>query len=37
MAGFLTGAIKAQTQFDKSDFRHIVPRYSAEARRAVNR
>ena len=32
--GFLTGAIGAETQFDKSDFRNIVPRFSEEARRA---
>jgi aryl-alcohol dehydrogenase-like predicted oxidoreductase len=30
--GFLTGAIKADTQFTKDDFRNIVPRFSAEAR-----
>lgn len=32
--GFLTGAIKEDTQFDKNDFRNIVPRFSAENRRA---
>lgn len=32
--GFLTGAIKEDTQFDKSDFRNIVPRFTAENRRA---
>ncbi len=32
--GFLTGAISAKTQFDKTDFRSIVPRFSAEAREA---
>ncbi len=32
--GFLTGAISDKTEFDKSDFRNIVPRFSAEARRA---
>lgn len=32
--GFLTGAIKEDTQFDKSDFRNIVPRFSAENRKA---
>ena len=32
--GFLTGAINANTQFDKSDFRNVVPRFTAEARRA---
>jgi aryl-alcohol dehydrogenase-like predicted oxidoreductase len=32
--GFLTGAISKDTQFDKSDFRNIVPRFSAENRDA---
>lgn len=32
--GFLTGAIDANTAFDKSDFRNIVPRFSPEARQA---
>ncbi len=32
--GFLTGAINASTQFDSTDFRNIVPRFSEEARRA---
>src|ERR1700684_3087931 len=32
--GFLTGAIDKDTQFDKSDFRNIVPRFSAENREA---
>ena len=32
--GFLTGAISDKTEFDKSDFRSIVPRFSAEARKA---
>lgn len=32
--GFLTGAIKKDTQFDKSDFRNIVPRFSADNREA---
>jgi aryl-alcohol dehydrogenase-like predicted oxidoreductase len=32
--GFLTGAINKDTQFDKSDFRNIVPRFSAENRNA---
>lgn len=32
--GFLTGAISEKTEFDKTDFRNIVPRFSAEARRA---
>jgi len=32
--GFLTGAIDQKTTFDKTDFRNIVPRFSAEARKA---
>ena len=32
--GFLTGAIDANTAFDKTDFRNIVPRFSEENRRA---
>jgi aryl-alcohol dehydrogenase-like predicted oxidoreductase len=32
--GFLTGAISEKTEFDKSDFRSIVPRFSEEARKA---
>jgi aryl-alcohol dehydrogenase-like predicted oxidoreductase len=32
--GFLTGAISESTTFDKTDFRNIVPRFSAEARKA---
>lgn len=32
--GFLTGAIKAETQFSKDDFRNVVPRFSTEARQA---
>jgi aryl-alcohol dehydrogenase-like predicted oxidoreductase len=32
--GFLTGAIKADTPFDKTDFRAIVPRFTAENRKA---
>jgi len=32
--GFLTGAIKADTTFDKSDFRNALPRFSAEFRKA---
>lgn len=32
--GFLTGAINDKTTFDKTDFRNIVPRFSAEARKA---
>jgi aryl-alcohol dehydrogenase-like predicted oxidoreductase len=32
--GFLTGAIKEDTEFDKSDFRNIVPRFAPENRKA---
>ncbi|MEW6371981.1 MAG: aldo/keto reductase [Pseudomonadota bacterium] len=32
--GFLTGGINAATQFDASDFRNTVPRFSPEAREA---
>ncbi|MFT3827887.1 MAG: aldo/keto reductase [Chitinophagaceae bacterium] len=32
--GFLTGAINANTQFDSTDFRNIVPRFSEENRKA---
>jgi len=32
--GFLTGSITAQTQFDSTDFRNIVPRFSEENRKA---
>jgi aryl-alcohol dehydrogenase-like predicted oxidoreductase len=32
--GFLTGAIDANTKFDSTDFRNIVPRFTAEARQA---
>lgn len=32
--GFLTGKITAETQFDPSDFRNILPRFTPEARRA---
>jgi aryl-alcohol dehydrogenase-like predicted oxidoreductase len=32
--GFLTGAITEDTPFDSGDFRNLVPRFSAEARRA---
>lgn len=32
--GFLTGKIDENTKFDSSDFRNIVPRFSAEARKA---
>ncbi len=33
-AGFLTGKIDENTQFDSGDFRNFVPRFSAEARKA---
>lgn len=32
--GFLTGAISDTTTFDSNDFRNVVPRFSAEARKA---
>jgi aryl-alcohol dehydrogenase-like predicted oxidoreductase len=32
--GFLTGAINADTQFDKGDFRNLIPRLTAENRKA---
>jgi aryl-alcohol dehydrogenase-like predicted oxidoreductase len=32
--GFLTGKIDASTTFDSKDFRNVVPRFSAEARKA---
>ena len=32
--GFLTGAISADTKFDKADFRNVVPRFSEENRKA---
>jgi aryl-alcohol dehydrogenase-like predicted oxidoreductase len=32
--GFLTGTIKEDTQFDKTDFRNVVPRFTAENRKA---
>jgi aryl-alcohol dehydrogenase-like predicted oxidoreductase len=32
--GFLTGKMDATTQFDKNDFRNIVPRFTPEARQA---
>jgi aryl-alcohol dehydrogenase-like predicted oxidoreductase len=32
--GFLTGKIDENTEFDKSDFRNSVPRFSPEARKA---
>ncbi|QII29153.1 aldo/keto reductase [Stenotrophomonas maltophilia] len=33
-AGFLTGKIDEHTQFDATDFRTVVPRFSVESRRA---
>jgi aryl-alcohol dehydrogenase-like predicted oxidoreductase len=33
-AGFLTGKIDENTKFDPTDFRNIVPRFTAEARKA---
>ena len=35
--GFLTGKIDKNTQFDKTDFRNTVPRFSAENRQANGR
>jgi aryl-alcohol dehydrogenase-like predicted oxidoreductase len=35
--GYLTGAINAETSFDKNDFRNIVPRFSEENRKANQR
>lgn len=35
--GFLTGAINENTTFDSTDFRNIVPRFAAEARKANQR
>jgi aryl-alcohol dehydrogenase-like predicted oxidoreductase len=32
--GFLTGAISETTQLDKNDFRNVIPRFTAEARKA---
>jgi len=32
--GFLTGTIREDTQFDKSDFRNVVPRFTPENRKA---
>ena len=32
--GFLTGAISEKTEFNKSDFRNILPRFPAETRKA---
>jgi aryl-alcohol dehydrogenase-like predicted oxidoreductase len=36
-AGFLTGKINQTTQFDKTDFRNIVPRFTPEARKQTRR
>lgn len=33
-AGFLTGKIDPATEFDKTDFRNLVPRFTPEARKA---
>jgi aryl-alcohol dehydrogenase-like predicted oxidoreductase len=33
-AGFLTGTIDTTTRFDPTDFRNVVPRFSADARKA---
>ncbi len=35
--GFLTGTIDAATQFEKNDFRNVVPRFSVDARQANQR
>lgn len=35
--GFLTGAINADTKFDATDFRNVVPRFSEAARQANQR
>lgn len=32
--GFLTGAISADTKFDSTDFRNVVPRFTPEARKS---
>ncbi|HUL82031.1 MAG TPA: aldo/keto reductase [Gammaproteobacteria bacterium] len=32
--GFLTGKVDENTKFDKGDFRNVVPRFTAEARKA---
>jgi aryl-alcohol dehydrogenase-like predicted oxidoreductase len=32
--GFLTGAISESTEFDSKDFRNVVPRFTAQARKA---
>ena len=32
--GFLTGQISQDTQFDKTDFRNVVPRFTEESRKA---
>ena len=35
--GFLTGAISDKTEFDKTDFRNIVPRFSSEVEKRTRR
>jgi aryl-alcohol dehydrogenase-like predicted oxidoreductase len=35
--GFLTGKIDANTKFDSSDFRNVVPRFTPETRKANQR
>jgi len=35
--GFLTGAINENTTFDSTDFRNVVPRFTAQARKANQR
>lgn len=35
--GFLTGAINADTKFDATDFRNVVPRFAKQARQANQR
>jgi len=35
--GFLTGAIQIDTEFDKTDFRNVVPRFAADNRSANQR
>ena len=32
--GFLTGKISEETKFEKNDFRNVVPRFTAENRKA---
>ena len=35
--GFLTGAINAETKFDSTDFRSVIPRFTEQARQANQR